>query len=119
MRSADVRFLTVTIAAEDIGHTELHIDTAAISGYPTPLEFVSFEGIIVVSPPMGARGDCTLDDIIDVADVVYLINYLYRGGPAPEPRDAGDATCDGDLNVGDVVDLINYLYKGGYPPGCP
>jgi len=64
-------------------------------------------------------GDPNYDKIIDLGDVVYLINYLYRPGPVPYPKLAGDANCNGEVELGDLVLLINYLYKGGPPPGCP
>ncbi len=64
------------------------------------------------------RGNVNGDAVIDVGDVVYLINYLYKNGFPPLPMEAGDANCDGIVNVGDVVYLINYLYKGGVPPSC-
>ena len=61
-------------------------------------------------------GDPTWDGIIDIADVLFLINYLYRSGEAPDPPEAGDVTCDGTVNVDDVIFLINYLYRGGPAP---
>lgn len=64
------------------------------------------------------RGDADGDGIINVGDVVYLITYLFKSGPAPSPLDAGDANCDGKINVSDVVTLINYLFRGGPAPGC-
>ena len=64
-------------------------------------------------------GDANGDGIIDLADIVYLINYLYKGGPPPDPLDAGDANCDGVVDLADIVYLVNYLYKGGPAPGCP
>jgi hypothetical protein len=64
-------------------------------------------------------GDATGDDLNDIADLVYLINYLFRFFPPPEPLQAGDANCDGQVNIADLVYLINYLYRGGPPPmGC-
>jgi len=63
-------------------------------------------------------GDCNDDGIIDVGDVVYIINYLYKGESGPDPLQAGDANSNGMLELGDVVYLINYLYKSGPPPGC-
>ncbi len=62
-------------------------------------------------------GDCNADGIIDVGDVVYLINYLYKNGDPPNPLESGDANFDGIVDVGDVVYLINYLFKGGTQPG--
>jgi hypothetical protein len=64
------------------------------------------------------RGDASGDGVIDPADVVYLINYLFRNGTAPDPLATGDANCDGLVDPADVVFLINYLFRNGDPPGC-
>jgi hypothetical protein len=73
------------------------------------------------------RGDANCDGTVSVSDVVYLINYLFKGGPwcwcdSVDPLDChkgpGDANCDGTVSVSDVVYLINYLFKGGSPPIC-
>ncbi len=64
------------------------------------------------------NGDVNGDKVIDIGDVIYLINYLFKSGPTPTPLPAGDATCDGNVDVGDVVYLINYLFKGGPAPSC-
>ncbi|MCK4224736.1 MAG: dockerin type I repeat-containing protein [candidate division Zixibacteria bacterium] len=63
-------------------------------------------------------GDVNADAVIDIGDVVYVVNYLYKNGPDPDPLEAGDANCDGIIDLGDVVYLINYLFKGGPEPGC-
>ncbi|MGB7061049.1 MAG: dockerin type I repeat-containing protein [Candidatus Zixiibacteriota bacterium] len=62
--------------------------------------------------------DANGDGLVDVGDVIYLINYLYKGGTSPDPLWAGAVNCDGQVNLGDVVYLINYLFKAGPPPGC-
>lgn len=64
-------------------------------------------------------GDASGDGKTNILDATYIINYLYKGGPAPNPL--GSADCDGNtlLNILDVTYLINYLYKGGPPPICP
>ena len=64
------------------------------------------------------RGDTNGDKQRDVSDIVYLINYLFRYGPASNPSGSGDANCDGKVSISDVVYLINYLLKGGSPPPC-
>ncbi len=64
------------------------------------------------------RGDCSGDRVIDVGDVVFLINYLFKNSPAPVPLPVGDVNCDGVDDVGDVVYLINYLFKSGPTPCC-
>jgi len=47
------------------------------------------------------------------------MNYIFKGGPAPEPLEAGDADCDYAVNLADAVHLINYIIKGGPEPCCP
>jgi hypothetical protein len=63
-------------------------------------------------------GDANADESIDIADAVYLLNYLYKTGSAPDPLEAGDANNDGSVDVADAVYLLNYLYKEGPAPGC-
>ena len=64
------------------------------------------------------RGDCNGDGVINVGDVVFLVNYLFKDGSSPDPLETGDANCDEQVNVGDVVYLINYLFRSGIPPSC-
>jgi hypothetical protein len=62
------------------------------------------------------QGDANYDQNIDGADVVYVMNYLYRSGPPPLPFFSGDANSSGVVEGADVVYLINYLYREGPPP---
>ena len=61
-------------------------------------------------------GDFNGDGAIDIADVVFSVNYLYNSGPAPDPLELGDANCDGLVDIADVVCLVNYLFIGGPLP---
>jgi len=61
-------------------------------------------------------GDANGDDIVNIGDIVYLVSYLYKSGPAPAPECVGDVNQDDIINVGDVVYLVSYLYKGGPSP---
>jgi serine protease len=65
-------------------------------------------------------GDANADEVVDLADAVYLLNYLFKGGPVPEPLASGDVNDDCTIDVADVVCLLNYLYQGGDAPqpGC-
>jgi hypothetical protein len=82
-------------------------------------EPISFTILDIEVTPSFIRGDANGDGVIELGDVVYIINYVYRGGDPPIPMEAGDCTCDGIVELGDIVYLINYLYRGGPPPGCP
>ncbi|MEE9442854.1 MAG: M28 family peptidase [candidate division Zixibacteria bacterium] len=63
-------------------------------------------------------GDANGDDNVNVGDAVFLINHVFKQGPAPYPLISGDANCDDDVNVGDAVYIINHVFKGGPEPGC-
>jgi M6 family metalloprotease-like protein len=65
-------------------------------------------------------GDVTGDGIVDAADIVYLINYLFISGPPPDPMAAGDVNHDCVVDASDVVYLLNYLFVNGPDPvpGC-
>jgi len=78
--------------------------------------------IFVMAPPGYTCGDPNADLSVNIGDAVYLINYIFKGGPAPQPElAAGDPNCDGSVNIGDAVYLINYIFKGGDMPcaACP
>ncbi len=68
--------------------------------------------------PEYIRGDANGDQVINLADVLYLVAYLYKNGPAPNPFEAGDVDCSGGIDLNDVLYLVNYLYKNGPAPGC-
>jgi hypothetical protein len=63
-------------------------------------------------------GDANGDGSVNVGDAVYLIAYVFKGGPPPTPYQlcSGDANCDCAVNVGDAVYIIAYVFKGGPPP---
>jgi len=56
-------------------------------------------------------GDANGDGVVNQGDVVYLIDYLYKGGPAPTPMAAGDANGDGTIDQKDCMYLIDYLHR--------
>ena len=63
-------------------------------------------------------GDANHDGATNVGDAVFLINYVFRAGPAPTCMDEGDTNSDCQVNVGDAVFLINYVFRAGPAPVC-
>jgi len=64
-------------------------------------------------------GDANGDGVVDQLDVAFLIDYLHKGGPAPDPMEAGDANGDGTVDQDDSKYLIEFLHKDGPEPVCP
>jgi hypothetical protein len=73
--------------------------------------------------PITLCGDANRDYNVEISDVVYLVNYLFRNGNpplcSPEPYTlCADVNGDTEVTVADVVYLINYLFRNGTSPQC-
>jgi hypothetical protein len=69
-------------------------------------------------------GDVNGDSLVNSADIVFLVNYLFRGGPEPYVCEAADCNNDGVIKASDIVYLVNHLFKNGPAPvrgsvSCP
>jgi aminopeptidase N len=75
---------------------------------------------IEVEASPGHPGDANADGEFNVGDVVYVINYVFKQGPAPQFPNWADVNVDCEINVADAVFMINYIFKGGAEPqfGC-
>ena len=78
------------------------------------------------------RGNVDYDvgDAIDISDLVYLVDYMFTGGPAPtcveEANIDGSCCASGssenlsDIDISDLVYLVDYMFNDGPPPvACP
>ncbi len=63
---------------------------------------------------IATKGDVDGNGVANVADVFYLINHLFAGGP--DPLGPADMDGDGASSVADVFYLINFLFAGGPAP---
>ncbi len=70
---------------------------------------------ITVGPPSGICGDADGSGTVTISDVVFLINYIFAGGPAPIGP-GGDPDCSNSTTVSDAVWLINFIFAGGPAP---
>lgn len=63
-------------------------------------------------------GDATGDKILNLSDVVYIINYIFKNGPVPKINSlSGDTNCNGTITLVDVIYLINFIFRR-YPLPC-
>lgn len=68
------------------------------------------------------RGDINGDgsELIDIADLVHLISFMFQGGPPPICDDEGNIDGLEGIDMSDLVMLIDYMFLGGAPPtDCP
>ncbi|MFH1686842.1 MAG: hypothetical protein ABIE70_04895 [bacterium] len=53
----------------------------------------------------------------DIADLVYLVNYMFNGGAEPPCMEEADVDGSGSgPDIADLVYLVNYMFNGGPPP---
>lgn len=63
------------------------------------------------------RGDANADGNVNLSDSIFILNWLFQGGPAPICLDAADVNGDSKVDISDSDALLNYLYSSGQAPG--
>ena len=102
----------VECAYSDQNSNAVYPDT--IDGTLTVEEFVPFICGDVDGQSIGGT-------VINVADLTYLVDYLFRSGPAPIPfvcvgNVDGQVIGGTVVNVADLTYLVDYLFRSGPPP---
>ena len=54
----------------------------------------------------------------DLSDLIYLVNYLFNGGPEPVSTLSANVNGLGEIDLSDLIYLVNYLFSGGPAPTC-
>jgi len=89
------------------------LDTAVVDLIPGSLTVNSGLCGDIVQPP---------DGFVDVADLTFMIDYLFLSGDAPDPIEMGNVDCQGTpqalIDVGDLTTMIEYLFITFEPFCC-
>ncbi len=108
-------FFTTTIAIDTTGWYQYSFAFSdGVDSVVTTPQAIYLEGA-----PQFVPGDANGDALVSISDAVYLINYIFAGGPAPDPLESGDANCDSQVSISDAVYIINYIFAGGPAPCAP
>jgi hypothetical protein len=65
------------------------------------------------------RGDANSDGQVNLADVVFLLSYVFADSSRPECLDAADANDDGHVNAEDATTTVGFLFLGNGPISVP
>jgi hypothetical protein len=123
--AADIDFYDIIISTIVNGNSYQYAEELPVTDITTyywrirPAGQPEFENRYVLNLLAGSPGDCgdaNSDGNVNVSDAVFLINYVFINGDAPDPLQRGDANCDGSVNVSDAVVIINYVFAGGNIP---
>lgn len=72
-------------------------------------------GCLITDP-----GDLNGDALTTSSDIIFLVNFVFKGGSDPLPCvAAGDINCNGAVTSADIIALVGYVFKGGTPPCDP
>ncbi len=98
----------------ELGTYSVMVKAKDVFGYETPWSPVTDVDVICCE----VRGDALHDNgLILVNDLVFLVNFVFKGGPPPSCLEEGDALADnGLILVNDLVFLVNFVFKGGPGP---
>jgi hypothetical protein len=63
-------------------------------------------------------GDCAMDEAINILDIVFIINFIYKDGTTPSPLSIADVDGITGVNILDIIHMINFVYKNGADLSC-
>jgi hypothetical protein len=131
------KYLYEVIAGTLPDGLSLDSGSGLISGFPTEMGLSTFSirathrdytfytdsaefTIEIGMPSVDRPGDANADGEINIGDVVFIVNYIFREGEPPQIPNWADANADCLVNVADAVYLISYIFRGGADPqsGC-
>ena len=58
-------------------------------------------------------GNCNSDASIDIADAVFLLDFLFKGGRSPRCPTRCDFAGNGSVDIADAIGILNYIFIRG------
>lgn len=92
---------------------------AVIGNQSVPPNMTEPGQVCVPATAFFIRGDSNSDGIVDVADPIFTLHYLFTIGAEPDCLDAADADDDGLYNITDAVFTLYYVFGIGVAPPYP
>ncbi len=59
-------------------------------------------------------GDVNLDEKVDVSDLIYIVDFMFADGAAPQVMQTADVNASGGApDIGDLVAMVEYMFSTG------
>lgn len=58
-------------------------------------------------------------DFPDIADLVYLVDFMFNDGNPPPMPESADVDGSGLIDIADLVYMVDYMFNGGPELSCP
>jgi len=83
--------------------------------------------ILVLNPLFLAQGiiepchyswkfDPNEDSVLNIADAIFILQYLFSGGKKPFCLETSDFNGDKSINIADAISILNWLFAKGAGP---
>ena len=114
----------VTGATEDYISSGLSLGAHVweVVGISNGLSSAGIDCTVNVTGPTGViflRGDANSDSLVNLADSISILEYLFSGGSPSSCQSSMDVNDSGTINIADAINLLAYLFSGGPPPELP
>lgn len=126
VRLTHICFSNITAAPDTPCAFSFQNNCELVDSLGDPLSLVTTNGSVACDAGgcCVMRGDVNHDgaELIDIADLLYLVDYMFTGGPAPVCFDEADidASTTEPLDISDLLYLIDFMFTGGPAPNaCP
>jgi len=99
-------------------YDSLIVDTSTVVRVDTSLVFVD-HGLVEVLQTFVCGDVDGSGGIPIIADVTYLVGFMFQAGPPPPNMETADVDNSGGVpNINDLVVLVKYMFQGGEDPFC-
>ena len=67
--------------------------------------------------PVLITGDVNLSTTLTSADIIYMVNFVFKSSVAPMPvPEAADVDCSGAVTSADIIYMVNHVFKSAMAP---
>lgn len=73
----------------------------------------------ILEPPFVCGDVDNNGEFQGILELTYLVDYIFRSGPAPENEFAADINGSGGIaNILDLTYIVDFVFRSGPPPVC-
>ena len=109
-------------AATITGSTQTLVDTGALINSTATIteEVVAADSLSLCDNSSClncVRGDTNNDNNLNILDLTFLVDFIFRGGPPAECPEEADVNNDGSpSSILDLTYLVDFIFRGGQTP---
>jgi len=97
------------------------LDPGDDAGTTLEIDYIRFGDCtgIIDDGPLFIRGDSDGNGGLELTDAVFLLNFLFLGGPPPLCAAAANSNGEGAPGLTSAIYVLNFLFLGGPQPPAP